>query len=93
MSDIPKAREILTDVVQDLRRVGLPETAGAVARAVALMTRASPVRRAARKHGPLSEPQRKAVRSFVAAHPDMHLDEVAQVFHVNPGRISEALRE
>jgi len=56
--------------------------------------RASPTRpRAPVKHRPLSEREAEKVRAYAFAHPNVHLNEIANVFNTNPGRVSEALQE
>lgn len=91
MSDIPRARDILLDVAHDLHMSGDTILANRVYEAIKLMTRKSPIRRAPRKHSALTAQQKFAVRAFILAHPHTHLDEVARIFNVNPGRISECL--
>lgn len=88
MSDIPEARRLLAEALP-----GLPSPwREQVAAALDLMHRRPP----ARQPAPARKRQVDAalaarIRAYVAAHPGEHLQDVAAVFGVNPGRVSEAL--
>lgn len=48
-------------------------------------------RRAAPSSAPMTDEMRDAIRAYHRAHPDRPQVDVARVFNVNPGRVSEAL--
>ena len=88
-SDIPRARELLMDALaHDMD----PTARTAVAEALRLMTRAAPVRRGPIKHR-VTKDKKAMIQRIAAMYPDMHQADIAQMADVNPGRVSEALRE
>lgn len=55
-------------------------------------TRRRPPHRVARvKSRPIDPMLKRAIVAYAAAHPGDHFQHIADVFRVNPGRISEAL--
>lgn len=88
MSNIPAARQLLRDVLPTL-----PATAaGTVARALDLMTREPPAKpRAPARKRTVTPADAAAIRAYCARHPEADLQDVAQRFGVNIGRVSEVL--
>lgn len=88
MSGIPRARELLIEA--------LPHIPGPhkrmVAEALSLMYREPPAKPRARSTKTrMTAPLAKSIRAYVRANPSAHLQDVADLFNVNPGRVSEAL--
>lgn len=55
-------------------------------------TRRRPPLRVARvKSRPIDPAVKAAIRAYALAHPNAHAQEIAEVFNVNHGRVSEAL--
>lgn len=98
-SNIPKARDHLLVALDLLDCLDLDieprpspaDIADWIMQALNLMRRRPAARRAPQKHAALTSAQRIAVRAYIAAHPNTHISEVAQIFGVNQGRISECL--
>jgi len=92
---IPECRKALEDIAKLVDHLGYPSVATDIRRVAADMWREPPSRgRPARvKHPPLTAKQMVEIRVFARANPDMHLADIAMMFNVNPGRVSEALRE
>ena len=88
MSNIPAARQLLRDVLPNL-----PATAaGTVARALELMTRKQPAKpRAPARRRTVTPADAAAIRAWCTYHPEADLQDVAEMFGVNIGRVSEAL--
>jgi hypothetical protein len=55
------------------------------------LRRRPPVKRAAVRAEPMTDELRLAIRAYWRARPDASNAEIATVFSVNPGRVSEAL--
>lgn len=55
------------------------------------MRRRPAVRRAPRKARPMDQRVARAIAAYAHANPDESLAGIAQVFNVNPGRVSEVL--
>lgn len=53
--------------------------------------RRPPIRLAPVRSRPMDHAVTVAIRAYAAAHPTAHLSAIAEVFKVNPGRVSEAL--
>jgi hypothetical protein len=87
MSSIPRARKILTDLLPKLH----PYHARTVKRALRLMTRETPARRAPRKPNKLTPAQHREIYLYVMEHPRVHLQDIAHRFGVNSGRVSEII--
>lgn len=88
MSNIPKARELLGEAF-------LAKTATEkdyyISAALKLMTRVSPIRRTKVKSRKVTRSVAAQIRAYAAKHPGDSETEIAVVFSVNPGRVSEAL--
>ena len=56
------------------------------------MYRRSPIRRAARRSPTLTPDLAGKIKDYAWQHPQDHLQDIADVFGVNPGRVSESLR-
>lgn len=93
MSDIPAARELLRSVADGLWSGKTTRQAAslAITRALVLMTRESPVRRAPVRKRYVTKTLAQSIRTYARLHPKAHLDEIAAHFDVNPGRVSEVL--
>ena len=88
MSNIPKAREILLEAIDDMP---MPWRA-CVEAALELMYREAPAkRRAPVEKQPMDAFLAERIRAYVARHPAEQLQDVAGLFNVNIGRVSEAL--
>ena len=88
MSDIPKARELLYDALATMPAPWHQQ----VVQALKLMYREPEVKqRAPVEKRPVDAFLAERIRAYVARHPTEHLHEVAVLFGVNPGRVSEAL--
>lgn len=93
MTDIPKAREILREIAGEIAEA-LPEHAARI-KAVTdqLMTRNRGLRQAPVTSPSVSPEMRARIRAYAARHPTLAQHRIATVFGVNPGRVSEALKE
>lgn len=92
MSDIPLARERLLALAVDLDRTD-PASAEIIRGDVLpLLTRRAYAKpRSAAKHVSPDRGKSAGIRAYVRANPALSTLEVARVFKVNPGRVSEAL--
>jgi hypothetical protein len=88
MSNIPEARQLLTDALP-----GMPSPwREQVEAALTMMTRRSPARRRAAPKSAFVDARLAAeIRRYVARNPDETLQDVAVRFGTNIGRVSEAL--
>jgi hypothetical protein len=82
---IPEVRERLTALAAEL---GLPELEWLAAE----LRRRPSIRRAPIKNHGLAPAQKAAIRRELRDNPDAHLQEVADRYGVNIGRVSEVLR-
>lgn len=88
MSNIPLARDLLLRLADEIdepysfRVRNIVET---------MMVKRSAVRRAPTKSVPVTEAIAKAVRKMAKKYPTMHQSEIALVFGLNQGRVSEIL--
>jgi hypothetical protein len=82
---IPEIREELNSLADHYGIARLRELAGE-------LTRRSPGSRAPVKSRPMTPALRDAIRAYKRANPDAPQQKIADVFNVNPGRVSEALR-
>lgn len=89
---MPELRNALDQIGFKLQELEHEDIAEKIFQIVEEMVRASPVRRAKVSHKPLSESEKELIRAWAKAHPDVHLADIATMFNVNPGRVSEALR-
>jgi hypothetical protein len=88
MSNIPKARELLHDALATMPAPWHQQ----VAEALKLMCREAPAkRRAPVEKQPMDAFLAERIRAYVARHPAEQLQDVAGLFNVNIGRVSEAL--
>lgn len=85
MLTIPEIRERLFVLAVELDCPELAELAEGT-------KRRSPVKRAVVTSRPMTRTLAVAVRAYAAAHPETSQQQIAAVFHLNNGRISEALR-
>lgn len=81
---IPQIRERLFELADEL---DCPE----LIRLAEETRRRPPVRKGPVKSRPINRQVRVAIVAYAAAHPDAHGQEIAAVFKVNHGRVSEAL--
>lgn len=90
MSNIPKARALLQGVLDghELRQEVIQD----ISAALVLMTRNVGKRQAPRTSTPMTAELAQKLRTFALANPSKTQAEIAHLFRVNPGRVSEALR-
>lgn len=69
-----------------------PDLADRVKTLARALSRRKPIGRAERKSTPMTTALAQAIRHYRAAFPDASQTEIARVFEVNPGRVSEAIR-
>lgn len=94
MSTIPQVRVNLTEIGDGLARRGLHTEARQIYAQVNQLWRRKAVRRApATRPGyeKLSAEKIEAIRAFMRDNPNMAYQDAAQMFNVNPGRISEIM--
>ena len=93
-SNIPKAREILEQLIDDLEFLEKWQVTDRISVAINHMTRSSPANRASVKSNPVTDEILEKIR--VLGHEAVDLDlsqqDIANVVGVNPGRVSEVLR-
>jgi hypothetical protein len=88
MTDIPRARQILTLALEQLTiAVSSLDTA------LKLMTRPPPVRRAKAKSQHMTPELAMKIKVYADNHPKLSLADIGRTFNVNAGRVSEALRK
>lgn len=90
MSNIPKAREMLLDFAAN---GGLSPGQAMRVRAIVhqYMKSDKAVRRAPEKSAQITAVMKANIKRVAAWNPDMHVNEIAARFNVNPGRVSEIL--
>mgnify|MGYP006269736767 CR=1 FL=1 len=94
---IPECRDELRLVISRVRRLETKdkkERASIVARIYYLlkhMTRRKPVRKALPEHRTMTPAIKRQIRAYAKAHPAMSYTKIGRVFHVNAGRVSEAI--
>lgn len=81
---IPEIRARLHELADEHGIAELAELAEAT-------RRRRPCRVAPVRSRPMTRARKAAIRAYAEAHPQEHLQEIADAFHVNPGRVSEAL--
>lgn len=93
MSNIPQARQNLTRLAKDLQigRITKPQAAAAIRSAMRLLTRESPVRRAAVKRRNITAKLKAEIIAYANSFPDAQMADIAEWFNVNQGRVSEIL--
>lgn len=84
---IPEIREELAAITELLG-----ELTARMEVLTAEMVRRSPVKRAKPTSNPMNPTLAKSIRAYVKANPKASQKDVANVFNVNPGRVSEVLR-
>lgn len=93
-SNIPKAREILEQLMDDLEFLEKWQVTDRISVAINHMTRSSPANRASVKSNPVTDEILEKIR--VLGHEAVDLDlsqqDIANAVGVNPGRVSEVLR-
>jgi len=85
MSNIPKARELLKSALAD--KDGIDRAL--IQKALKLMTRQPYARKVSPKSRKLTPELKKKIKVFARTHLDLSLQEIADIFDVNSGRISE----
>ncbi len=85
MSNIPRARKLLEDVLDELTG----REYYAVKEALSLMHRQPPVRKTPPRSRPMTWELRQEISEYIEDHPSMSNQEIAVEFEVNAGRISE----
>lgn len=93
-SNIPKAREILEELVKDAEFLDMWEVRLRVKEALGHMTRSSPKSRATVKSNPITDEILEKIRALghEAVDLDLSQQDIANAVGVNPGRVSEVLR-
>lgn len=88
MSDIPEARRQLLLVA----KMADAQTAGRIRHIVSkYMTRDKTIRRAPQKSASVTSSVVTRIKQMAYHNPTMHQTEIAALFNVNPGRVSEIL--
>ena len=91
MADIPRAREILNDILKD--NVSLDIKNG-IEQALSHMYRDYSLgRKAPIKSRAITEGLRQSIKQYAATHPALSMQDIANAFNVNIGRVSEILRD
>ncbi len=93
MSNIPLARDLLSELSAELHRdeLSLAQAAQKIHAIMPLLVREAPVRRAAVRKA-MRRGQAAEIRQYARQHPGAQLMEIAEHFDVNIGRVSEAMR-
>jgi len=93
MSNIPTAREQLQGIAKRLQigAITKPQAAREIRSTMRLLVRQSPVRRAPRVSRYVTRRLIGEIRAFARVHPLMTLQDIAEHFGVNIGRVSEIL--
>jgi hypothetical protein len=90
-ANVPKAREILEAMIDPNRWPSRAELDTAIRRALMLMTKASPVRRAKAKRRAMTPRLRDQLKRVAAENPQLDLLEIAHRFDINQAAVSRAL--
>lgn len=93
-SNIPKAREILDDLMENLEALEPHQVKHRISVALNHMTRSSPASRASVKSNPITDEILGKIRALGHEGVDLDLSQqdIANAVGVNPGRVSEVLR-
>lgn len=93
MSNIPLARKQLLALALRMEVLGqrATEIAKEIRETEALMHKNFAKQKAPAQSAPMTPEMADAIRNYAALHPTASQQEIAGVFNVNPGRISEAL--
>lgn len=89
---IPIIREQLNEIAADLRLAGVHDYADRIEFLSAAAVRRSPVKRAPVTSTPMTPALARTIRSHSARHPKQSHQDIAALFNVNPGRVSQALQ-
>lgn len=88
MSNIPKAREELKALALELTGSKRHRLQTIIA---AYLYRDPPCRRAPVKPTPISAATKAGIKRMAASNPKMHIREIAELYCLNQGRVSEIL--
>jgi hypothetical protein len=93
MSNIPIARQHLQGIAKRLQvgSITRPQAAREIRSTMRLLVRKSPVRRAPRVSRYVTKRLIAEIKAFASFHPLMTLQDIAEHFGVNIGRVSEIL--
>lgn len=91
MMTIPEVRDALSDMVLRLRDNGQDSFASELQGLIEQLKRRSAKRVTPVKSHKATEVLKAHIRAYAANHPNASQMEIAAVFHLNPGRVSEAL--
>ena len=92
MSNVPTARQILSDLAVRLRQLGHADCAATVDDAVSLMVRRPHARpRSPNRSRVVDEGLAGRIRVYALEHPYASQQDIAEHFGTNHGRVSEAL--
>lgn len=92
MSDIPEARRLIADAAATIEALGHTAEANLLHQALDLMHRRPMAKpRAPETSAPVDADTARAIRAYVRTMPKASLQDVADVFKTNPGRVSEAI--
>jgi hypothetical protein len=99
-SNIPAAREIVSEVLSELNSLAsyghaspddIAAQAGRLREALGMMTRRQPVKVAPRRGQPVTEAVKARIKQLAAANPDWSMQQIAVEAGTNSGRVSEVL--
>jgi hypothetical protein len=94
MSNVPKAREAIAEITEQMAELALQQAALAdrLEAVMADLHRRPEVRkRAPRTSAPVGPKMAAHLRKYAHANPRLSQAEIAQRFGINPGRVAEAL--
>ncbi|MBB3769630.1 hypothetical protein FHS55_000216 [Angulomicrobium tetraedrale] len=92
MSNIPHARRILIDLYRKLIQEGNQEDAHAIGEAIGNLFRRAPVRKSPTRSNPVTINTKNNVIEL-ADTTDLTAAQIAAIFNINPGRVTEILQE
>ena len=94
MSDIPKARKLLSALAKRAEEDGQAEYARVINEVIPLLWREQHKRKKSAVHSARATPELRAqIREYVEKNPNVPSQHVAIHFGVNLGRVSEALAD
>lgn len=95
MSNIPEARRLLNALRDRLRTeprwMGPDEIQTHLDEILPLLDRQAPIRKSEIRSAMMTKGLAKTIRACATANPEWSQMELAELFHVNTGRVSEAL--
>lgn len=94
MSDIPQARERIRDLIMDLKSLAVTHTRAADILDDIMfecLYREPPSRKTKPRSKTMTAKLAREIRAHARAHPTASHQQIANVFGVNPGRVSEAI--